>query len=242
MKSIVTTLSIVFAIVGAGASTASAGIVSKLLREATGGGAGRAAREGIESVAGKSVRQSARQGGKAVGRISDDLAAPIVAKFGDDGARAVASLSPKGAERLATMSDDLVAGGRAKEWLGVIAQHGDVAIDWLWERRRSLAVGTVATVALLQPEEFIKATESVATTSINAAGQHIAGPIIGSAAAAFPWTLLWLVLIGLAAAWLTAKKSLTAVFHSLLVAVIQLVNGGPNRARPPGPQDEGKLV
>lgn len=242
MKFIVTTLSIVFAIASVGASAASAGIVSKILREATGGGAGRAAREGLESVAGKSVRHGARQGGKAVARVSDDLAAPIVAKFGDDGARAVASLSPAGAKRLATMSDELVAGGCAKEWLGLIAQHGDVAIEWLWERRSSVAVGTLATVALLQPEEFIKATESVATTSINAAGQHVAGPIIGSAAAAFPWTLLWLVVIGLAAAWLVAKKSLTAVFQSLLLAVLKVAKDGPPPASPSQASDQSKSI
>jgi len=216
----------------AGGGTATAGIVSKLLREATGSGASRAAREGLESAASKGVRRAARPSGKLVARISDDVAAPIVAKFGDDGARAVASLTPTGAERLATMSDDLAASGHTQKWLGLIAQHGDVAVDWLWERRGSVAVGTAAAVVLLEPDEFIQATENIATTTINAAGEHVAGPIVGSAARAIPWTLLWLVVLGLAVAWLVARKSLTMVLQSLLLAVIRVAKGGPAPVRP----------
>jgi hypothetical protein len=207
---------------------------------------GKAGREGAEAAAEKSAgrmsanagREGLEHGGALVVRTGDDLAGPIVGKFGDDGARAMRALSPEGAERLATMSDELAAGGRGGDWMRLIADQGDIVTDWLWERRGSVAVGTVATAVLLQPEEFLQASERIATTTINAAGQHIAGPIVKSAASGIPWALLLTVVIGGGALWVLAKVQMAALRRRLFVHGIELLtSSGGNGRRPQGAGD-----
>jgi hypothetical protein len=186
---------------------------------------GKAAREGVEAATKKGASRvgakAASRGGALLVRGSDDVAARVVGRFGDDGVRALNSLSPTGAKRLAMMSDDLAGSGRGRDWMRIIAQRGDEATDWLWQRRGSVAVGTVATAVLLQPEEFIEASERVATTTINAAGEHIAGPIVNSAASAIPWALVWIIVIGAAALWVLAKKRFAELRRRLFDAGIQ---------------------
>jgi hypothetical protein len=215
------------AIVLACSAECAAGPWGKVIREtveALSKKSGKAAREGAEAAAEKGASrvgaQAASRGGALIVRASDDVARPIVARFGDDGARALNSLSPTGAQRLAAMSDDLAAGGRGRDWMRLIAQRGDEVTDWLWQRRGSVAVGTVATAILLQPEEFLQASERVASSAINAAGEHVAGPIVRSAASGIPWALVWFVVIG-GVVWALAKVRLATLRHRLIVGGIQ---------------------
>lgn len=188
-------------------------------------------REGVEKAASKSAgrfgRKAALEAGEDAGavalRLGEKVTKPVVAKFGDDGARALGSLSKEGAERLAKMTDDLAAGGRGGDWMQLIAERGDEVTDWLWQRRGSVIVGTVATAIVLQPEDFLQASERVATATVNAAGEHvleplisngaehIAAPIAEHAAAGFPWESAWMLAILSAVGWLVYRRRRSAV-------------------------------
>lgn len=154
----------------------------------------RALREGLEAATEQGVARTGRVAGTLVARFGDDVARPILGKFGDDGARALGSLSPTGARRLATMADELAAGGRGGDWMRLIAQRGDEVTDWLWKRRGGVAVGTVAAAVLVQPEEFIQATE------------RVAAPFVDRAAAAIPWAGLWTLAILGGGFWFAMKR------------------------------------
>jgi hypothetical protein len=171
-------------------------------------------REGLETIAesgsrrigGKAVREAGQSGGALALRHGDEIAGPIVAKFGDDGAHALNALSTTGAQRLATMADDLASSGRGRDWMRLVAQRGDEVTDWLWRRRGSVAVGTAATAIVLQPEEFLHAAEHVATSAIGAAGEHVAGPLVRNAAAGIPWGALWTIAIVVAVWWFLSRR------------------------------------
>ena len=185
-------------------------------------------REGLEAAGARAARlggKAAREGsGKTGGlmvRISDDVAAPIVGKFGDDGTRALGSLSSKGSERLAVMADDLAVSGRGRDWMKLIAERGDEVTDWLWQRRGGVAVGTIATAVLLQPEEFLHASEHVATTTINAAGEHLVGPVVRTAAAGIPWGIIWTIVIVAGVCWLTATRQLARLRRQMVIGAVE---------------------
>jgi hypothetical protein len=175
--------------------------------------------EGLESGAGKAGSTVVRQAGKDVGALAAKFGArvttPVVGKFGDDGARALASLSTTGGERLASIADELASSGRGKDWMKLIAARGDEVMEWLWKHKGSVAIGTAATAVALQPEEFLRASEHVATAVLDSAGKHvfepliaqgakhIAGPMAERAAAAIPWhTIALMALAGLIPWWI----------------------------------------
>jgi hypothetical protein len=172
---------------------------------------------GIESSAVQAARGAAKITPRVQAlaiRLGDDVATKVVGKFGDDGVRALNVLSRHNAGRLAEISGDLVATGRGAEWMKLIAEHGDVAMDWIWQRRASVLIGAAATAIVLQPEEFFAATKDVATATIETAGErllepaihegakHIAAPIAQAAADSFPWTSVWFTGLGSVVAWI----------------------------------------
>jgi len=187
----------------------------------------KALREGLEAatekvagrIGGKVVREASRKAGALVVRVSDDVARPIVGKFGDDGARALGSVSTRGAKRLAAMADELEACGRGRDWMRLVAERGDEVTEWLWKRRRSVAIGTIATAVVLQPEEFVQASERVATSTI----QYVAAPIAERAATAIPWGVLWTIAILGGGCWLVAKRGLARLRHELVSGSIRAV-------------------
>jgi hypothetical protein len=210
MKTNLLQLAIVIGLIVAGGGHCHAGVWSKALREtveAVAKRSGKVAREGVEEGAersasrmalresvGTATGQAGRVSGALVARFGDDVARPIIARFGDDGARALNSLSPVGAQRLAAMSDGLAASGRSRDWMRLIAERGDEVTDWLWKRRGGVAMGTVAAAVLLEPEEFIKASE------------RVAAPFVERAAAAVPWAALWTIALLGGGFWFVARR------------------------------------
>lgn len=172
---------------------------------------GKLAREAAEAVGkrtGMIAKEGAEEGveraGALVVRYGDDVARPVLSTFGDNGARALNALSPTGAKRLSAMADDLASSGRGEDWMKLIAQRGDEVTDWLWRRRGGVAVGTAATAVLLQPEEFIQATEHVATATIT------------GTVAVLPWRLIWMTVLLSGFAWFASKRGLRRMFHDLV--------------------------
>ncbi|MBC7818251.1 MAG: hypothetical protein IAG10_15300 [Planctomycetaceae bacterium] len=115
---------------------------------------------------------------KAVAKHGSAIATPLVSSFGDDGAKALMNLSSTNARRMAIVADELAAGGRGADWMRVLAEKGDLAAEWVWSRKGTLALATVATAFLANPEPFLQAGEQVATTAIETAGEHVARPLI----------------------------------------------------------------
>jgi hypothetical protein len=118
----------------------------------------------------------------AVARHGDELVEPVIAKLGDDGARAMRSLSPQSARTFVNMSDDLAASPYRNEWLDLITTYGDRATEWLWARKGSIAVGTMATAVVLKPEAFFQAGEHVAVSAIETTGSDFIKPVIEESA------------------------------------------------------------
>jgi hypothetical protein len=180
-------------------SSCVAGPWSKVIREAA---------EAVGKRTGVMAKEGAEEGVKRTGalvvRYGDDVARPVLSTFGDDGARALNALSPTGAKRLSAMADDLASSGRGEDWMKLIAQRGDEVTDWLWRKRGGVAVGTAAMAVLLQPEEFIQATEHVATATI-------AGTV-----AVLPWRLIWMTVLLSGFAWFASKRGLRRMFHDLV--------------------------
>lgn len=192
---------------GKAASEASQEGAEQLLKK----GAGIAIREAGQ----ESVEAAAKRTGIAVARYSDDAAkavvkhgpavtAPLVNRFGTDGAQALLKLSPTNARRMAILTEDFAAGGRGTDWMKVLAAKGDVAAEWIWKNKGTVGLATAATAFLANPEPFLMASESVATTGIKTAGEHVARPLIeqtvatvtpqmakvvGESAARHPWLL-----------------------------------------------------
>lgn len=198
----------------------------KAAREAAENGVKRATAEAVPAAARQAARQSASVTAKSVAPKvvvagSTKLvrkATPLLDDLGVGGARALQKLSPAGTQKLAAVSADLAKSPHRKQWLEVIAQHGDNAVNWLWKHKGGVAVGVGASVVLLQPAEFLKTTGQVVEATIDATATQLVKPVLVSladgvvapvakeigtrAAASFPWRLLWLILFAGLAAWI----------------------------------------
>jgi hypothetical protein len=168
-------------------------------KKAVGKTAREAAQEGSEQLLKKVVTEAGQETAEAVAkragitaaRYTDEVAqvvgqhggavvAPIVNQFGDDGAKALAKLSTTNARRMAMLTDDLAAHGQGADWMKLLADKGDVVAEWIWNNKGTIAVATTATAFLANPDPFLHAGETVATTTIETAGEHVARPLIES--------------------------------------------------------------
>lgn len=140
--------------------------------------AGRESAEAAAKRTGLVVMGQADEAVKAVGKHGSAIAGPLIGHFGDDGAKALMKLSPTNARRMAIVADELAVGGRGADWMRVLAEKGDVAADWIWRNKGTLAVATAATAFLANPEPFLHAGEQVAVTGIETAGEHVVRPLI----------------------------------------------------------------
>ncbi len=91
------------------------------------------------------------------------LAQSVIASCGAPGARALAGLSPRQARRLAMLIDDgtLSRLGRSQEVLQVIEKYGDRGLNFLWDHKGALAVGTILTAFLADPAAFLDGTKKL---------------------------------------------------------------------------------
>ena len=122
------------------------------------------------------------------------LARTVIEATGTPGARALAGLSTQNARRLAMLAEDgtLIRMGRQSELLSTIERHGDRALDFVRRNKGALAVGTLLTAFLKDPEPFLSGaralgggvTHAVAQPVLgvaNRVGQDIASPLTWSA-------------------------------------------------------------
>ena len=79
---------------------------------------------------------------------------------------------------MAMLSDELASGGRGADWMRILADKGDVAAEWIWKNKGTLAISTAAAAFLANPEPFLYVGEHVASKGIESAGEHVARPLI----------------------------------------------------------------
>jgi hypothetical protein len=119
---------------------------------------------------------------KAISRHGAAIATPILTRYGDEGAKAMAKLSSTNARRMAMLTDELGAAGRGADFMRVLSQRGDVAAEWIWKNKGTIAFGTTAAAFLANPDAFLQAAEGVVSSSVETAGKHIVEPIIKESA------------------------------------------------------------
>jgi hypothetical protein len=126
------------------------------------------------------------------------IAEPLIGRLGDPAVDALRAIKPRNARRLALMqqSGELARIGRTGELLGVIAQYGDRACDWIWRNKGGLTMASVLAAFLADPEPFLDGARDLAGLVAEAAIRPIAEvpkAVATEAARRTNWALIALV-------------------------------------------------
>jgi hypothetical protein len=140
----------------------------------------------------------------------DGIAEAVVERLGEPALKALGALGDRGGRRLAMMAKgELASIGRTRELLGVIARHGDPAMDFVWRHKAVLAGGMALTAFLANPEPYLNGTAHLAGT----VGENVIKPVVvaaGNVAAEAAGFLRWTVTIlvcGIAAGLFVAVRN-----------------------------------
>ena len=108
----------------------------------------------------------------------DGIAESLVESLGEPALKALGALGDRGGRRLAMMAKgELATIGRTRELLGVIAKHGDPAMDFVWRHKTVLAGGMALTAFLANPEPYLNGTYHLAGT----VGENLVKPVVVAA-------------------------------------------------------------
>jgi hypothetical protein len=148
------------------------------------------------------------QGMALFGRFGDDAVEVLIKHrgvgegllegLGQPAIKALGAVSPQAGRRMAMMTNEMAASGRAAEMMGVIAKHGDTAMDFIWRHKAVLAGGAALTAFLANPEPYLNGTTKlVSTVAENGMRPAIVatGTIAQEAAAFIRWTVTILLLM-----------------------------------------------
>lgn len=128
------------------------------------------------------------------------VAEPLVERGGAQAVKALGAVNPQNGRRLAMlMEGELAQVERHPELWGVVAKHGDPAVNFLFQNKSVLAGGAALTAFLAEPEAFINGTRNIAEF----AGESVVKPVVGGVFTLLNVTLgvlgvLLLAVIGLA--------------------------------------------
>jgi hypothetical protein len=104
------------------------------------------------------------------------VAEPLVERGGLQAVKALGAVDPRSGRRLAMLLDgELANAGRHPELLGVVAKHGDPAVNFLWQHKEALAGGAALVAFLANPEPFLNGTRDIAAI----AGDSVVKPVVG---------------------------------------------------------------
>ena len=143
-----------------------------------------------------------REGGEEAAAVlvkhPGGICEPLIEQCGAPAVKALQSVGPQGGRRLAMMmSDGELAGiGRSPELLSVIGEWGEKGMDFVWKHKEALAITTVLTAFLANPEPFINGTRDITQIVAENAVKPIAnipGEVAKEAARGINWTLVFLV-------------------------------------------------
>ncbi|MBX9580273.1 MAG: hypothetical protein K2X87_08200 [Gemmataceae bacterium] len=104
------------------------------------------------------------------------VAEPLLEKGGAQAVKALGSIDPRNGRRLAMlMEGEMANAGRHPELLGVVAKHGNGAVNFLWQNKGTLAGGAALAAFLADPEPFLSGTRDIASV----AGETVVKPVVG---------------------------------------------------------------
>jgi hypothetical protein len=104
------------------------------------------------------------------------VAEPLVERGGAQAVQALGAVGPQNGRRLAMLMDgELANASRHPELLGVVARHGDSAVNFLWQNKATLAGGAALAAFLNDPEPFLNGTRDIASV----AGESVVKPVVG---------------------------------------------------------------
>lgn len=116
------------------------------------------------------------------------VAESLVERGGAQAVKALGAIDPRNGRRLAMLMEGEFANtSRHSELLGVIARHGDTAVNFLWQNKATLAGGAALATFLANPEPFLNGTRDIASI----VGENVVKPVAGGI-----FTLLNIALIG----------------------------------------------
>jgi len=117
------------------------------------------------------------------------VAEPLVEKGGMQAVKALGAIDPRNGRRLAMlMEGELANAGRHPEVLGVVAKHGDAAMNFLWQNKATLAGGAALAAFLADPEPFLNGTRDIAAVL----GENVVKPVTNGI-----FTLLNIAVVGI---------------------------------------------
>jgi len=126
------------------------------------------------------------------------IAESVIEKLGQPAARAMHSVTPQNARRIAMMADDgiLATANKAEEFLAVISKYGDSAAEFIWKHKGALAITTVGAAFLADPQAFLDGTRDIAEIAVrpidSAAREFTKGVAEGA-----NWTVVILALVSI---------------------------------------------
>lgn len=125
------------------------------------------------------------------------IATPFIESTGESGVRALNAVGPSQGRRLVNLVDDgvIVPGQQSGDLLDVVGRHGDRAAEFIWKNKGALAVGSVLTAFLVNPEPFIEGVMTLPNTAL-----ETIAPLVN-------WTLVIILgIVGLGAyLWFTGR-------------------------------------
>ncbi|HJT35753.1 MAG TPA: hypothetical protein VJ783_27235 [Pirellulales bacterium] len=116
------------------------------------------------------------------------IAEPLIGSLGKPAAGVLKTVSRQNGRRLAIMAEDgtLKKIGRTDELLRVLGKYGDRGMDFVWRNKGALAVATVLTAFLANPQPFIDGTADLTSSVAEGIGTPLATEVGRSA----NWTLV----------------------------------------------------
>ncbi len=117
------------------------------------------------------------------------VAEPLVERGGAQAVKALGAIDARNGRRLVMLMDgELANAGRHPELLGVVAKHGDPAVNFLWRNKGILAGGAALAFFLADPKPFLEGTRDIAGT----VGETVVKPVTSGI-----FTLLNIALVGI---------------------------------------------
>jgi len=117
------------------------------------------------------------------------IAEPLVERGGMQAIKALGAVDPRNGRRLAMLMEGEVSqASRHPELMGVVAKHGDRAVNFLWQNKTVIAGGAALTAFLADPEPFMNGTKDIMAV----AGDSVVKPVVGGI-----FTALNIVMVGI---------------------------------------------
>jgi hypothetical protein len=120
---------------------------------------------------------------------------PVIERFGAPAVKALGAVGQQSGRRMSMMLADgeLAKIGRTPEVLGVVAQYGDRAMEFIWKHKYTLAGTAALTAFLAHPEPFLDGGKDITKIAAENAVRPLAevpGKVATEAARQINWNLV----------------------------------------------------